>query len=252
MHKIFTNTLFIGKKVKYLPVCSSTNSLASQSIIDGTSSHGQLILTDFQDLGRGQRGNSWESEKNKNLLLSVILEVPFLDPSECFDLNILTSLALIDVLKEYTGTGLKIKWPNDTYYENKKLGGMLIENYIKKSSIQYSIIGIGLNVNQEVFQTKNAISLFNICNQEIDKRDLLEHILSRIETRFIQLKKYGPKDLIQEYLNWLYWKDEIHVFRSKDGFFNGRILGINKMGKLHMEVEEGEKLFDFKEVEFIK
>ncbi len=209
-------------------------------------------MTDFQETGRGQRGNSWESENGKNLLFSTILEASFLDPSECFDLNIITSLALIDVLQEYTGEGLKVKWPNDIFYENKKLSGMLIENYIKRNSIQHSIIGIGLNVNQRTFSIPKAISLSLICNQEIDRIDLLEHIFNRLETRFIQLKKQGAKNQMKEYLSALYWKEEIHVFKSKDQLFNGRIIGISKTGKLHIELEEGDKLFDFKEVEFIK
>jgi len=235
-----------------MPICTSTNSYASQLINSGQAENGLLILTDFQGSGRGQRGNTWESEPAKNLLFSIILEVPFLDPSECFDLNIITSLSIVDVLKEYVGDGLKIKWPNDMYSENKKMGGMLIENYIKKGSIQFSIIGIGLNINQVNFKNLNATSLFSICNQEIDRMDVLDHIISRLESRYIQLKKYGVKELKSEYLSWLYWKEEIHVFRSNGEVFNGRISGINKSGKLQIELEDGYKLFDFKEVEFIK
>lgn len=252
MHKIFTNTLFIGRKVLFLPSCHSTNTIASELVMKGEAVNGQLVITEHQSQGRGQRGNTWEAETGKNLLFSVIVKADFLDPSEGFYLNIVTSLALTDVLNEYTYGNMAIKWPNDIYYDNKKLVGMLIENIIKSKGISYSILGIGINVNQEQFSYPNALSLKNICNQDIDREDLLSHILSRIETRFLQLKKGNLLDLKIEYLDKMYWKDEIHVFRKDDKLFNGRILGIDKVGKLRVELEEGEATFGFKEIQFVK
>ena len=159
MHKIFTNTLFIGKKVIYLPSCHSTNSIASELVIKGDAISGQIVITDFQSSGRGQRGNEWESEEGENLLFSIIVNAEFLDPSECFMLNIVTSLALIDTLDEYVNSNIKVKWPNDIYYDQRKICGMLIENYIKSNSIKFSVIGIGLNVNQKSFSNPTAVSL---------------------------------------------------------------------------------------------
>ncbi len=252
MHKIFTNTLFIGKKLKFLPSCHSTNTIASEMVMSGEATNGHIVITDFQEKGRGQRGNRWESEPSQNLLFSIILDAAFLDPSECFYLNIITSLALIDVLNEYTGDQMKVKWPNDIYYENKKVSGMLIENFIKKNSIGYSIIGIGLNVNQEKFANEIATSLALICHQKFDKQDLLEYILIRLEQRFLALKKSQLSDLKSEYFHNMYWKDEIHVFKDKDGLFNGRIVGVEDGGKILLELEEGYRLYDFKQIEFIK
>lgn len=220
--------------------------------MNGEAIHGQIVISEYQTKGRGQRGNVWESAPHKNLLFSIILDAAFLDPSECFLLNIVTSLALIDTLDEYTGGTLKIKWPNDIYFESKKISGMLIENYIKNNSIKYSVIGIGLNVNQTEFSYQNAVSLQNICNQNVDRMDLLEHFLVSFERRFINLKKGYIQALVNNYLNKMYWRNEVHVFKNSEGFFNGRIIGINKTGKLVVELEEEIKNFDFKEIEFIK
>jgi BirA family biotin operon repressor/biotin-[acetyl-CoA-carboxylase] ligase len=148
--------------------------------------------------------------------------------------------------------GIKIKWPNDMYYGNNKIGGILIENYIKQNVIEWCILGVGLNVNQGKFQEKNAISMSNICGQEFDREELINVLLQKLETRYYQLEKGITKSLKREYLENLYWKDEIHVFQSEGTYFNGKIIGIESSGKLKMEVEEGERIFGFKEVSFIK
>src|SRR5690606_28207944 len=157
----------------------------------------------------------------------------------------ITSLAIADALKDYVSHGIAIKWPNDIYYDNRKLAGILVENTIKNNGISHAIIGLGLNVNQEKFATPNAISLKQICNQEIDRPDLLELILGKFEARYLQLKR-GSQTLIKNYLAHMYWRNEIHVFRGKDGFFNGKILGVDKVGKLHVELEDSEQCFNFK------
>lgn len=252
MHKIFTNTLFVGKKVLFLPSCHSTNSIASEMLARETVPNGQLIITDYQENGRGQRGNSWESEKGKNLLFSLVLTPHFLDASEGFMLNVVTSVAITDTLSDYLPSGVAIKWPNDIYFDNKKLCGMLLENTLKNNCIYSSVIGVGININQTHFANPNAISLSRICNQEFDREDFLSLLLSKFEARFLQLKKGRSAELMKTYHSRMYWRDEIHVFKDGQGFFNGKILGVNKVGKLHMELENEERLFNFKEIEFIR
>ena len=123
---------------------------------------------------------------------------------------------------------------------------------IKNNSIFNSIIGVGLNVNQNSFLNPNAISLLQICNQEIDRMDFLALLLGKFEARFLQLKKGMAARLTQDYLRHMYWRNEIHVFRDAKGFFNGKILGVDKSGKLHVELEDGEHTYSFKEIEFVK
>lgn len=252
MHKLFKNTVFVGKKAFFLPSCHSTNEMASVLLADNQPLNGTVIYTDYQSKGKGQRGNSWESEDGKNILASIILDTKFLEPSDFFELTIITSLAIHDFLAEYLKENIKIKWPNDLIYEDKKIGGILIENYIRKNVIEWCIVGVGLNINQTKFQEKNAISLANICGQQFDREELTNLLLNKIEDKYFQIQMGKINKLRKEYLANLYWKDEIHVFQSEGTFFNGRIIGVEASGKLKVELEEGERLFDFKEVVFIK
>ena len=252
MHKLFKNTVFVGKKAFFLPTCHSTNEMASVLLTKQEQLNGTVIYTDYQSSGKGQRGNSWESAKGKNLLISIILETSFVEPADFFNLTIITSLAIHDVLSDYLNESFQIKWPNDLFFQDKKIGGILIENYIKQNRIEWCILGVGLNINQLKFHEKNAISLAQICGQSFDREELTNVLLQRVEKRYFQLEKGKIESMRKEYLSHLYWKEELHVFQSEGTFFNGRIISVEPSGKLKMEVEDGERLFDFKEVSFIK
>jgi len=252
LHKLFKSTVFIGKKTFFLPSCHSTNEIASVLLADKKQLNGTVIYTDYQSKGKGQRGNFWESKDGENILISIILETKFVAPSDFFDLTIITSLAIHDLLKDYLKGDIKIKWPNDLMYRNKKIGGILIENYIKQNEIAWCIVGIGLNINQKEFHEKKAISLAKICGQSFDREELIGLLLQKVEAKYFQLQKGKINSLRKEYLTSLYWKNEIHVFQSNGTYFNGRIIDVEISGKLKIEMEEGERLFDFKDVKFIK
>jgi BirA family biotin operon repressor/biotin-[acetyl-CoA-carboxylase] ligase len=252
LHKIFKGTGLIGKKALYLPGCHSTNEVAAKLVAEKKAQHGYVVYTDFQSRGRGQRGNGWESEAGKNILLSIVLDASFIDPDDIFYLTIITSLALHDTLSEFIPHGLKIKWPNDIFYHDRKIAGILIENYIQQNMIQWSIAGMGVNVNQRYFHEKNAISLTQISQQDFDRMELMELLCQKIEPRYRHLKKGQFAALKSDYLYNLYWKDEIHVFQSGGKFFNGRIKGVESNGKLRIETENDEVFFDLKEVVFVK
>ncbi len=252
MHKLFKHTVFVGRKASFLPSCHSTNEVASELLSKNEQANGMVIYTDYQSKGKGQRGNTWESEQAKNILISMILETGFVEPSDFFNLTIITSLAIQELLSEYLKDAVKIKWPNDLMYENKKIGGILIENYIRNHVIEWCIVGVGLNVNQENFIEKKAISLANICGQQFDREELTGLLLQKIEAKYFQLKRGGAKQLWAAYLDKMYWKSEIHVFQTGDKFFNGRIIGVAPSGKLKIELDEGERYFDFKEVVFVR
>lgn len=252
MHKLFKNTVFVGKKAFFLPSCHSTNELASVLMSQKEPLNGTVIYTDYQSKGKGQRGNKWESEAGKNILLSVILDTSFIEPTQFFDLTVITSLAMCDFLNEYIRRDIKIKWPNDMYCANKKIAGILIENYIKQNTIEWCILGVGLNVNQTEFIEKNAISMAMICGQQFDREELINVLLQKLEQRYFALKRGDKKKLKEAYLENLYWRNEVHVFQSEGTYFNGKIVGIEPSGKLRIEVEEGLRIFDFKEVSFVK
>lgn len=252
MHKLFKNTGLIGKKALFLPACHSTNETAANLLAENKAQHGFVVYTDFQTRGRGQRGNSWESENGKNLLLSVVLDASFIDPDDIYNLTIITSLGIHDTLSEYLPAGLKIKWPNDIYYQNGKIAGVLIENFFKQNVIQWSIAGMGININQQDFVEKNAVSLSQICQQSFDREELIPLILQNIEKRYLELKQGHSLRLRKAYLSNLYWRDEIHVFQADGKFFNGRIESVVSDGKLKIATELGYRFFDLKEVVFVK
>jgi BirA family transcriptional regulator, biotin operon repressor / biotin---[acetyl-CoA-carboxylase] ligase len=250
-------TLFIGKSIVYLPTCHSTNDIASSLLNSPDVFEGTVVVTSSQTAGKGQRGNSWEAEPDKNLTCSLMLKPGFLKLNRQFNLNIIISLAVYDVLTNYLGEKVKIKWPNDIFFADhsisKKICGILIQNVLKKDSISHSIIGIGLNVNQEKFIDTKAISLKNILGKETDLESLFNELMEKIECRYLQLKELKFHSLCKDYLKVLYWYQEPHLFRSESGEnFTGIITGIDENGRLMVEAGGIVRYFNFKEVAFIE
>ena len=148
MYKIYPKTLFVGQNIIYLPTCQSTNNEALQFLADGTAYEGDMVVTDGQTQGRGQRGNQWIAQSGQNLTFSLVLQPTFLLASEQFWLNMAVSLAVYDSLSPFIPAGLRIKWPNDIYVNDRKMGGILIENALQGYNLAHSVVGIGLNINQ--------------------------------------------------------------------------------------------------------
>ena len=252
MYNNLAKPFFIGKRVVYMPTCHSTNEVASEMVKNGQYIEGTIVITDHQFAGRGQHGNSWEAEPHKNLTFSMILKPVSLSINEHFMLNIIISLGISDYLIQLGLIDIAIKWPNDIYVKSKKIAGILIQNTVKRSSIENSIIGIGLNVNQVNFENKNATSVSLHTNQDYSLHELLEGIVLSIEARYLQFKSGKSGQLREEYTKAIYWLDKVHTFEDNSGFFSGIIRGINWQGQLEIECEESTKYFNFKEVKFIK
>ena len=212
---------------------------------------GSIVITDEQTSGRGQRGNAWEAAKRQNLTFSVMLKPSFLPLSSQFYLNIFSSLAIADTLFGYVPEGLAIKWPNDIYVGQAKLGGILIENTIRGHMIEHSIIGIGLNINQKDFSSPKASSMALICGREFILEDILAELLAHLENRYLQLKGRHYSRLKTEYLENLYWMGEKRIFKDTD-YFEGTICGIDETGQLMVETATGVRRFGVKEVSFVE
>jgi BirA family transcriptional regulator, biotin operon repressor / biotin---[acetyl-CoA-carboxylase] ligase len=251
MYKILANTLFLGKDIVYLTDCHSTNDEANNRLVHRTVSEGSIIITDNQTKGRGQRGNQWISEPGKNLTFTLILQPSFLIPSDQFYLNMSISLAVTDFFDDYV-QGVKIKWPNDIFHtDSGKLGGVLIENSISSFSIESSIVGIGLNINQVDFTVPNATSLTKLTNQNFDLWELFRLLVMHIEKRYLELKKGMHSKILSDYLNKLFRYEEWAKYED-NAVFIGRIRGIGKDGKLIIEKENGfVNHYAFKEVKFL-
>src|ERR1019366_7130206 len=203
-------TLFIGQNAIDLKSVDSTNSYASELLHQITPPDGTLIYTFNQQNGRGQRGNVWDSEPNKNGTLSYILYPAFLQADKQFLLNKITSLALSDLMSEILegsdkSKEIKIKWPNDIYVGNKKIAGILIENTLRENTIKSTIIGIGININQTTFKAnRNATSLTLLTNTTSDIMQCIERLCELLEVRYLQLKANKLNSINTEYLQKLY------------------------------------------------
>lgn len=205
-----------------------------------------VVWADYQTAGRGQGSNSWESERGKNLTFSLLLHPSNIPANRQFSISMQISLAICEALGQRIGD-LSIKWPNDIYWRNAKIAGILIENRLHGNVIRDSIIGIGLNVNQRQFlsDAPNPVSLWQICEQEIDREVLLNDIL----TAFYRLI---GKDVRQQYLSMLYRRSGYHPYTDKCGVFMAKIANVLEDGHLVLQDEEGKmRKYAFKEVSFI-
>lgn len=251
MYKIRPKTLFIGKDTIYLPSCHSTNDKAAELLQNSPVSEGTVIIAGHQTQGRGQRGNVWEVLPNMNLTLSIILKPTFLTASEQFRFNIAVSLGIFDFLESYVGTPLKIKWPNDIYIQNQKMGGILIENSWQNSRLQHSIVGIGLNINQQTFGNNNATSLAKFTGQHYDLEAVFLGLLEHIENRYLQLRNGHFSLLKFNYLQNLFRYQEKHQFEADGQIFGGVIMGVSETGKLILNIENQLKEFDFQTIRYV-
>jgi len=252
LYKISDGTEFVGKTLIFLPKCHSTNDIAADLCSKGIIPPGAVVITDQQNAGRGQRGKTWESASGKNLTFSLVLKPDFLKADESFYLNIAVSLALTDILREMSDS-FSIKWPNDLYYRDKKVGGILIENNIFAGGITSSVIGIGLNVNQVLFSgLPDAISLRQIFSRSFNLDEIFQQVLQSLENRWLTLSQFQLEALKYGYLERLYGYRQILKFKVGSQITDGRVEGIDSVGRLVVQMAGEEKKFNFQEIIFLK
>jgi len=246
--------MIIGSNLIFYETLSSTNITASLLLKEKDLQEGTVITTDFQTAGKGQPGYRWESEKGKNLLISIILYPESVNPDEQFLIFMSISLGICDFTGRYF-QGSRIKWPNDIYIHNNKIAGILIENSILGDKIENSVAGIGFNVNQVKFDPviPNPASLKMITGKDHDTDACLKQLLSDLDKRYIQLL-YGDRESIRnEYSSLLYRSGEWYNYRSTGTVFKGKIINVSTSGKLMIKVKNGSiREFSFKEVDYIQ
>jgi BirA family biotin operon repressor/biotin-[acetyl-CoA-carboxylase] ligase len=245
--------MIIGSKKIFHENLSSTNSFCSGLLKKGKLREGTIIHTNFQTAGRGYSGNSWESERDMNLLFSIILYPSSIKPENQFIISKTISLGICDFLERYL-RNVYIKWPNDIYVNNDKIAGILIENSIIRDEIEYLIAGIGLNVNQEKFisDAPNPTSLKIVTEMSFDLKEILLILAKDLDLRYKQLL-YDKVSLIgNEYLSHLYRYNQWNEYRDSRGIFDGRILSVADSGRLQIEDRRG-RIYEyaFKEVAFL-
>lgn len=242
----------------------STNQYLQRLLDEGVDIMDNIVVADFQTSGKGQGKNVWQSEEGKNLLFSIALDMSFLKAEDQFLLTQIVSVAMIDVLKNYLPeNSLFIKWPNDIYYNDKKIAGILIKNEIKGMMMGTSIIGIGLNVNQTDFDENlpNPISMKIITGKDYDLEKILLEVaesLSRDVTYYTtenRLDVIGASKISQRddnYINHLYRYKQWASYEHEGEVKEMMIVGYDKFGRLILkEKNDREVVCDLKEIKFI-
>ncbi|MFZ4548796.1 MAG: biotin--[acetyl-CoA-carboxylase] ligase [Bacteroidales bacterium] len=240
-------------KIMRLPQTKSTNSFAVNLLSQKRPDEGYVVITDHQTQGKGLEDNAWESEAGKNLTFSIILYPDFAAEQQ-FILNKAISLGIYEFLQmEIHDVKVSVKWPNDIYLGNKKVCGILIQNSLIGNRFDYTIVGIGLNVNQTHFlsDAPNPVSMKMINEKEYNLEELLNKLLDRILLRYYQVKT-APKKIEKDYQKALFRVMEWCEYEVKKSRVYGRITGTNEYGQLLLETESGPVLIcDLKEIKFL-
>lgn len=248
-----TNTLFIGKVYHHFDELPSTNDWAAELIAKSKPSEGTVVRADTQTAGRGQFGSQWKSDPGQNLLLSVILYPNWLALNDQFYLSMAVALAVRDVVNH---PACRVKWPNDLYIGDQKTAGILIQNTIGSANLQASVVGIGLNVNQTLFDPAlpNPTSLALGFGHPFELDLVMQHLFSCLEQRYLQLKSGRLLAIKQAYENALYRRNETTAFirTADDTRLEGVIRGVSETGRLLVAVEGvGMETFDLREVRLV-
>lgn len=244
-------------RIYHLNEIESTNIHAHKLIQENKAKKGDVFYADLQTIGRGQRGTKWQSDEASNLLMSVVLQ-PSFKANQQFLLSQTIALAVYYYLDNLTVGKVRIKWPNDILVNQQKIAGVLIENTLQGENIQYSIVGIGLNINQMVFEkfSRKATSLQLLSGKSFNVKQQLEKLLESIEYYYdflnpiaIRSKEYSQIQI--DYLQKNYGYHEELTFRDKNGTFRGKVVGFEPDGKLIVESKGEKKAYDLKEIQFI-
>ncbi|MBN2611533.1 MAG: biotin--[acetyl-CoA-carboxylase] ligase [Bacteroidales bacterium] len=239
-------------KLQNYETLDSTNCFALELLKKDNPAEGTVIMAGFQKKGKGQRDNSWQSDKNSNITLSIILYPDFLEPEKQFYLSMALSLAVTELLDEYK-IPVSIKWPNDIFAGKKKIAGMLIENAILGKQIIHSVLGLGLNVNQERFSADipNPTSMVIETGNQFAITNVTERLLNIFKKWVKRLYNQEYKYIKEKYEQKLLFINTPSLFKRGDRVFKATIQGINENGQILVAGENKNLLtFNFKEIEY--
>lgn len=248
------NTLFVGKVFRRFHTLPSTNDYAVQWVLSEHPAEGAVVLAENQTAGRGQMGNTWETQAGKNLTLSVVLYPHFLEARRQFNLNQAVALAVRDAIASCTRETVKIKWPNDILIGKRKICGILIQNTLSGANIQTSVVGIGINANQREFSPDllHASSIFLESGREVALTELMTALFSYLESWYLQVRQDRVAEIRSAYLHHLFQREETRTYAYSDGRpFSGSIQGVDPTGKLLVATERGIEVFAIKEIKYM-
>lgn len=219
-----------------------------------------IVSTVKQTAGKGQIGNKWESEPGKNITCSFVVYPTFIEAKHQFILSQIVSLSIKEELKQWTDN-ISIKWPNDIYWKEKKICGILIENDLTGHFISRCIVGIGININQQIFRSDapNPVSLYQITEKEYDRLLVLSGIMQRIKAYYLQLqreiiinKTSISNYIASQYAASLFRREGFHHYADQEGTFLARLVRMEPDGRFILEDTSGKiRSYLFKEVHYI-
>ncbi len=248
-------TMFIGNQLVSLDEVDSTNTFAINLLRNSEIAEGTVVTARAQTGGRGQRGNSWHSENGKNITCTIILKPTFLSIAFQFDLTRAVALGIADLLSDLLqSNAIHIKWPNDIFADGKKICGILIENILNGQQISASVVGIGLNVNQAAFafDSPNAVSIFQLTENEMKIDELQKMLFACVEARYLQLRAGQIDKLRSEYDQLLFRKNAKSSYTDFKNIFEATLETVTPEGLLVLKTPNGdERKFGFKEVGFL-
>ena len=242
-------------KITHFKTLESTNQYLQNLLNEGIDIVDNIVVTDYQTSGKGQGKNVWQSEDGKNLLFSIALDMSFLKAENQFLLTQMVSVTMINVLKKYLPEeSLFIKWPNDIYFNDKKIAGILIKNEIKGMMMGTSIIGIGLNVNQTSFDKNlpNPISMKMITGKDYDLYELLSSISQQLSANSQQPTTNSQQPTANSYIKHLYRYKQWAFYKHEGSVKEMMIVGYDQFGRLILkEKNDREVVCDLKEIAFV-
>lgn len=241
-------------KIIKLNATDSTNAYLKKLVNEESLENYSVVAALKQTSGRGQMGTVWESELGKNLTFSVLIGCENFKIVDQFYLSMAVSLGVLKAINDYVNNMLYVKWPNDILAEKDKISGILIENILQGSFIKYSVVGIGLNVNQKQFSSdvKNVTSLKKLTGAVFNKDEVLKKVVDSIK-KYVQLIDQKDFDSLKKlYINELFKYNTPAMFEDKSGIkFLGKIVDVSEDGRLVIELEdEKTRKFNLKEIKF--
>jgi len=240
------------KTVEILKTIKSTNEYLLNFPSEDLPKEGKAVATFDQTEGRGQKGNKWLSEPGCNICYSLLFHPEKIPAQNQFLISQAAALGVKKFFDEFT-QNITIKWPNDIFYKNNKIAGILIENKLTGSMINFSVIGIGININQKTFPAEltDAISLTQITGKEYDLNELTEKLHETVWKSLSDMNLERSGDIQRYYINSLFRRDGYHSYTDKDGTFMAKILGVGAQGDLMLELEDNSvRSYTFKKIQF--
>ena len=236
-----------------LDAIESTNNYAMEQARAGLAIHGKAWFANEQWGGKGQRGKKWVSNKGENIVMSLIVKPSKLFAANPFYLSMLVANICRQFVADKTNLQTFVKWPNDIYIDDRKAGGILIENIFVGKEWQWAVIGIGINVNQEQFEftENNPISLKSATEQDYIPIALAKELAQLIITFINKVDNEELKNIYSIFNQHLYKKNQLVFLKKETAVFETTIIAINEYGQLITE-DTIERIFNVGEVEWVK